>query len=581
MAFDGITIHALVNELNTKLSGGRLNKIAQTEKDEILCTIKAPGGQLRLLLSVNPTLPLAYITSSNKPAPLTAPMFCMLLRKHINNGRIIEITQPGLERIICIKIEHLDELGDLCTKYLIVELMGKHSNIIFTDENHVILDSIKRIHAGLSSVREVLPGRDYFIPNTANKRNPLDINRNDFVADIKSGSGIIGKSVYRTYTGISPVLAEEICERAGIDSALPVSDLSDDELLHLGTIFCNLMDDVKSCNFDYNIYYDDKRIPFEYSVVPFIMFSKYECKSFEDASDMLETYYAEKNNHTRIHQKSADLRQLINTILERDYKKYDLQLKQLEDTKKRDKYKIYGELLNVYGYDIEEGATSAILLNYYNNEEIEVPLDKDLSPHENSKKYFDKYNKLKRTHEALSELITGTRKEIEHLESILISLDIATDYDDLLQIREELALSGYTRKNGQSNNKMRHIKSKPLHYLSSDGYDIYVGKNNIQNEELTFKLANGNDWWFHAKGIPGSHVIVKSGGDELPDRTFEEAAALAAYYSKGKNQEKVEIDYVEKKAVKKVNGSAPGFVIYHTNYSMIISPDISGIKEIG
>ena len=289
----------------------------------------------------------------------------------------------------------------------------------------------------------------------------------------------------------------------------------------------------------------------------------------------METFYADKDIYTRIRQKSVDLRKVVNTVLERSRKKYDLQLKQLKDTDKRDKYKVYGELINTYGYGLAEGAGSLTALNYYTNEEITIPLDTQLTPLENAQKYFDRYNKLKRTYEALTELIKETREEMEHLESISTSLDIAVSEEDLTQIKQELTQFGYIKK--KQSGKKEKIKSKPFHYLSSDGFHIYIGKNNFQNEELTFKFASGNDWWFHAKGIPGSHVVVKTNGEELPDRAFEEAGRLAAYYSKGRQNDKVEIDYLEKKNVKKPNGSKPGFVVYYTNYSLVASPDISGL----
>ena len=253
-------------------------------------------------------------------------------------------------------------------------------------------------------------------------------------------------------------------------------------------------------------------------------------------------------------------------------------MKQMQDTGKKDKLKIYGELLNTYGYEVEAGAKSMEALNYYTNEMITIPLDPLLTPGENAKKYFDKYGKLKRTYEALSELTKETKEEIEHLESISTALDIALQEEDLVQIKEELTQSGYIRRKG--NTKKEKITSKPFHYISSDGFHIYVGKNNFQNDELTFQFAVGNDWWFHAKGIPGSHVVVKTNGEELPDRTFEEAGKLAAHYSKGKGQEKIEIDYTEKKNVKKPSGGKPGFVVYYTNYSLMIDSDIRGIQEV-
>ena len=249
----------------------------------------------------------------------------------------------------------------------------------------------------------------------------------------------------------------------------------------------------------------------------------------------------------------------------------------MKDTEKREKYKVYGELINTYGYNLESGCKSFQALNYYTNEEITIPLDPTMTPQENAKKYFDRYNKLKRTAQALEEQLQDTEEEIQHLESISTALDIALLESDLSQIKEELQEYGYIKKHFTGKKKAL-AKSKPLHYVSSDGYDIYVGKNNYQNEELTFKFATGNDWWFHAKKMAGSHVIVKSKNEELPDRTFEEAGRLAAYYSSGRTAPKVEIDYIQKKHVKKPNGSKPGFVVYYTNYSLMIEPDISGLK---
>ena len=296
-------------------------------------------------------------------------------------------------------------------------------------------------------------------------------------------------------------------------------------------------------------------------------------------SALLEHYYAEKNTLTRIRQKSADLRRIVQTALERNVKKYDLQLRQMKDTEKRETYRIYGELLNTYGYDAQPGAKSLEALNYYTNEMVTIPLDPTLSATENARKYFDKYGKLKRTCEALSSLTEEVRAEIDHLESVSAALDIALREEDLAQIKEELTESGYIRRKG--NSKKQKITSRPYHYISSDGFHMYVGKNNYQNDELTFKFATGNDWWFHARQMPGSHVIVKlENAEEMPDRTFEEAARLAAYYSRGRGHDKVEIDYIQKKHVKKPGGAKPGFVVYYTNFSMAIDSNIAGIQLV-
>ena len=578
MAFDGITIANIVHDLNQTILGGKINKIAQPENDELILTIKNNRTQYRLFLSASASLPLIYLTGNNKPGPLTAPNFCMLLRKHIGSGKIISITQPGMERVIRFEIEHLNEMGDLCTKYLIVEIMGKHSNIIFTNDNEQIIDSIKHVSAHMSSVREVLPGRPYFIPATQAKADPFQLTADILCEQILNKPAPTAKAIYTSVTGISPLIAEEICYRAGIDGGVPTDGLSSLEKLHLAHTFLRIMEDIRQGMFEPNIVYKGKE-PVEFASLKLTQYQDFSVTEFSSISELLETYYAEKNIVTKIRQKSVDLRKIVQTSLERNVKKYQLQQKQMKDTEKKDKYRIWGELINTYGYGLEPGIKFFEALNYYTNETVNIPLDPTLTPQENAKKYFDKYSKLKRTADALEKLLQETDSEIRHLESIATSLDIAVSEDDLIQIKEELTEYGYIRRKYTTGKKVK-ITSKPFHYVSSDGFHMYVGKNNYQNEELSFKFASGNDWWFHAKGQPGSHVIVKTNGEELPDRTFEEAGRLAAYYSKGRQAPKVEIDYTLKKNLRKPTGGKPGFVVYYTNYSLLIEPDITGIQQI-
>ena len=578
MAFDGITIANIVTELNQTITGGKINKIAQPENDELIITIKNQRKQYRLFLSASASLPLIYLTETNKPSPLTAPNFCMLLRKHIGSGKIIAIEQPGMERIIRFTIEHLNELGDLCTKYLIVEIMGKHSNIIFCNEEDQIIDSIKHVSAHMSSVREVLPGRPYFIPETQSKLNPFVLTEEIFQEKIFPRPVNVAKAIYTSITGISPLMAEEVCYRAGIDGGIPTDGLEDVERVHLAHTFLRMVDDIRDGHFEPNIIYKGKE-PEEFACFPLSQYQDYRAVSYPSIFPVLETYYAEKNIVTKMRQKTVDLRKIVQNALERNVKKYQLQQKQLKDTEKKEKYRVWGELLNTYGYEVEPGAKSMEALNYYTNEMIQIPLDETMTPQENAKKYFDKYSKLKRTKEALDTLLQETGDEIKHLESIAASLDIASSEEDLVQIKEEMMEYGYVKRKNTGGKKVK-VTSRPYHYISSDGYDIYVGKNNFQNDELSFKFASGNDWWFHAKGQPGSHVIVKSKNEELPDRTFEEAGKLAAYYSKGRQAPKVEIDYTQKKNLRKPTGGKPGFVVYYTNYSLLIEPDITGLQQI-
>ena len=573
MAFDGIVISNLTYELNTNLVGGRISKISMPEDNELIFTIKNNAKTYRLLVSASASLPLVYLTDVNKPAPKVAPAFLMLLRKYIGTAKINNIFQMGLERILCFELEHLNELGDLSHKRMYIEIMGKHSNIIFTDENNKIIDSIKRISANMSSLREVLPGREYFLPEELKKKDLLNTKLEEFIEILKSKEYPLSKSIYMNFAGISPLIAEEIILRASLLSQAPSTSLGELEYTHLFHTIQNLLEDINAHNFTPNIIYKGEEA-IEFSSINLYSYEgkEYKRESFDSVSKMLYDFYSSREAFVLNRQKSSDLRRIVNTALERASKKYDLQEKQLQDADKKDIYRVYGDLLNTYGYSLKGGESSFTTENFYDdNKEITIPLDKNKSAKENAKKYYDKYAKLSRTTKALSEEILKTKNDIEHLQSIQTALEVSSDDESLSQIRQELVDFGYIKKHSSA--KKQKIASHPYHYISSDGYDIYVGKNNYQNEELTFKVATGNDWWFHAKGIPGSHVILKSNNEEeLPDRAYEEAAALAAFYSKAKDADKVEVDYIQKKNIKKVAGAAPGFVIYHSNWSMVATP---------
>ncbi len=580
MAFDGFVISNLVSDMKKLLTGGRITKISQPEKDEIILTIKN-YNTYKLDISANASLPLMLFTEETKPAPLTAPGFCMLLRKHLNSARIIDIYQPDMERVVQIKIEHLDEMGDTKTKWLMVELMGKHSNIIFTDENLKIIDSIKHVSSFVSSVREVLPGRNYFIPNTTGKTDFRKTTLSAFCEKAESFNGPLSRFLYSDFTGFSPLISNEICYRAGEDATADISSVSKNSLEAVYEI-CRFFTDAAdvSC-FAPNIILKGSE-PIEFSCFELNIYntSDYTIKKYNDISSVLSEYYSMKDVISRINQKSAGLRKLVSNCIERVVHKYELQEKQIETTKKREKYKIYGELITTYGYSVEDGAKSMTCTNFYDGSEVTIPLDETIPVMANAKKYFDRYSKLKRTFEAASSQLEQSREELDHLLSIQASLDIALHENDLEDIRKELYEFGYIKKShikqdkkGKKNDK----KSRPFHYITPEGFHIYVGKNNYQNDEITFKTATGNDWWFHAKKVPGSHVLVKTDGNELPDSVFEAAASLAAYYSSVRKNDKVEIDYLQKKNVKKPSNAKPGFVVYYTNYSMMASPDISGL----
>lgn len=581
MAFDGFTMAALTNEFSSVLTEGRLLKVAQPEPDELLLSIKNNRKTYRLAISASPSLPLVYFTEESRVSPLTAPNFCMLLRKHLNGAKILSIKQIGLERVIEIKMENLNELGDLVHKSLIIEIMGKHSNIIFLDENRKIIDSIKHVSSLVSSVREVLPGRDYFIPNTKEKHNPFDLTTEQWMNEVVVQPVSVAKGLCNYFTGFSFTIAHEIAYRSGIDGDAPFASLNGNQLSCLYQEVKGIITKTKENIFTPEIVFDGKE-PVEFCAFQLTMYENMSHSSNDSMSHVVEQFYKEKEIIQRIRQKSTDLRKNVNTILERDRKKFQIQTKQLKDTEKRDKYKVYGELINTYGYQLTSEDKSLECVNYYDNTEVKIPIDNTLTVTENANKYFNRYNKLKRTFEAVTLQLKDTNEQIQHLETILTALDIARQEEDLVLIKQELIDSGYMKSHGGTKKKNSKAigKSKPIHYVSSDGYDMYVGKNNYQNDELTFKFATGNDWWFHSKNVPGSHVIIKCNNEEPPISTFEEAASLAAFYSKNKNSDKVEIDYTQKKNVKKPNGSKPGFVVYYTNYSMVATPDISNISEL-
>ena len=578
MAFDGICVAALVRELNNTLQDGRISRIVQPESDAILLHIKSREGARKLLLSANPSLPLAYLTEQNLSGPVQAPSFLMLLRKHIGGSRIVSVTQPDLERVIRIEIEHFNELGDLTHHSLILELMGKHSNIILVDEQEVITDAIRRIGGATSSVREVLPGRPYFIPNTQDKRSPLLVTEETFAAALAGWPGPVEKALGGRFTGISPQIAREL--RAELDGSESAAGLGPERRAQLFRIFSGLLDQVRNGAFSPQLYYHRGQLT-EFSVLPLQLYAAEEAVPYPGVSEMLSAYYAEKNAATRIRQRSTDLRHVVHQTMERDSRKRELMVKQLKDAEKRGKYRLYGELIQTFGYGLEAGAAELTAQNYYDdNKEIRIPLDPTLSPQENAARYYERYQKLKRTFDATTQQLAETDAELAYLRSVETALQLAEGEEDLSAIKAELVQGGYIRERRTGKKPARtKVQARPLHYRSSEGFDFYVGKNNLQNEAVTFELASGNDWWFHVKGIAGSHVIVKTGGRELSDRGFEEAAALAAWYSSAPKGAKTEVDYTRRKEIKKPASYKPGMVIYHTNYSMVAEPSVEGLTQ--
>ena len=589
MSFDGTVVAGITYELKTHLTGGYITKIAQPEKDALVLTVKNNRTQYRLFLSANASLPLAYITEESRKSPMTAPNFCMLLRKHLGSAKILDISQPGLERIIRIKTEHLDEMGDLSVKNLVIELMGKYSNIILLDDEEKVLDSIKHVSMLVSSVREILPGKSYFVPEQEGRINPLEAGIDYFTDIIVKKPMSIGKAIYTSLTGFSPQLANEICALSGLDADQSTASLNGE---NVGAIFDNFqkfINLIKKGEFAPTIYYGANLAPKAFAAFKLSIYSDMESKTFSDISSLLEEFYNSKDKTDRIRQKSTDLRKLITNAISRTANKLDIFAKQLRDTENRDKFRIYGELITTYGYQAKDGDKVLTCTDYYSGKEVNINLDTTIPVMANAKKYFDKYARLKRTYEAVLVQQEEAQAELNHLESIKMSLDIAENEEDLAEIRKELENAGYAKKNGINGKKgkAKEAKGTPLHFISSDGFDIYVGKNNIQNDYLTFKLASNSDWWFHSKKCAGSHVLLVTNGREVPDRPFEEAGKLAVHYSSVNTSSlpsgdgtKHEVDYVQKKEVKKPNGAKPGYVVYYTNYSLTADSDISGLKQI-
>ena len=585
MALDGFSISNIIYELKNTIMGGRVDKIYQPEKDEIIIQIRNKGNAYKLLLTANASSPRLNFTTIQKENPINAPLFCMVLRKHLSSGKIVGITQPNFERIVNIQVESINELGDYSIKTLVFEIMGKHSNIILIDDKNNILESIKHISFDKSSVREVLPGRTYTLPPSQDKKSPLDTNFEEFYNIIKNCIPTKTQQIiYKSYNGISPILASEICNNGNIDPSKNTEELSDNEIKSLYNSFNNIVTLNNKENFKPQIIYNENETVLDFTVFDFNIFNHLDKKYFSSISELLEFFYKSKDLTYRLNQKSQDLKRLISQNIERCAKKKEIQQKTLKDIENRDTLKLYGELITANIYAIKKGMTKVILNNFYseNFEEIEIRLDPNLTPAENAQKYFKKYNKEKRTFIALQDQIKQNDEELLYLESVLSSVNACTDEYDIKEIRTELAEQGFLKrqKNNKNNKQKNNKKAKPLHYISTDGFHIYVGKNNTQNDELTLRFAKPLDMWFHTKDIAGSHVIVVSEGKEIPNSTLNEAANLAAYYSKASNSSLVPVDYTPKKFVKKPNGAKPGMVIYETNKTAYITPNEKLIENL-
>lgn len=579
MALDGIAVRALVAQFNREIIGTKVDKIYQPERDEITISLRTPNGTQKLLLSASSSNPRAHFSDASKKNPLSAPMFCMLLRKHLCSGKLISVRQNALERSIDFCIESYTELGDLTSKHLIVEIMGKYSNIILTDDAGKILDSIKHIDITLSSLRQILPGLNYMPPPPQDKINPLLCSYDD-ISDIIFGADEkikADKLILQSFEGISPLVAREICYRAFDNTDAVILSLSPDMKKVLCDTILKVFDDIKNERFTPCVIYDKSSgKPLDFCALEITQYEDMArvemCNSISDA---VMIYYATRDGEERKKQKSASLTKLISNNIDRCAKKIVLLGQTIDAARDRDKHKLYADLITANLYRIKEGDKVALVQNFYSEEceDVTIPLDNSVTPQQNAQRYYKKYNKAKIAQEQAEKQLVIAREELLYLESVMQNIALATDEEDISAIREELFAQGYV--NRQSRDKKKNqTPSKPMHFISSDGFDIYVGKNNTQNDYVTLRFANSLDLWFHTKTFAGSHTIIKLGVDkDVPDRTIFEAATLAAYYSSAKNSPKVEVDYTHIKNVKKPAGAKPGMVIYEHYKTLYVAPD--------
>ncbi|SCI73134.1 Fibronectin-binding protein A N-terminus (FbpA) [uncultured Clostridium sp.] len=577
MAFDGLVVHAISDELSSKLVGGKIDKVYQPENDEIVLHIRNNKENFKLVLSASASNPRVYLSANyKKENPINAPMFCMLLRKYIQSGNIVSVSQVGFERIIKITVESLDELKAKTTKDIIIEIMGRHSNIILTHEENKIVDSIKRIPPSVSRVRQLLPGMTYVLPPAQDKLNPLDkISKDKFKETISDFDGSISKCIYSKFLGISPIVSKEICFRSNLDISKPASSIDGINFDNLYKEFSNVIFNIKDGNYNPCLAIDssiDKLIDF--SSIDLTLFDSLKVVHDESISSIIESFYANKDAKERINQRASDFKKSISIKLDRLYNKLKKQKIELKESDNANIYKIKGELITAYIYMIEKGMDFVEVQNFYEEDcpLIKIDLNKNLTPSENAQKYFKRYNKLKHAKKEITAQVELSLEEINYLENIILSIDNCDNLAELDDIKEELQKLGYMRGKIKSKKDKNNLTTKPNEFLSSDGFTILVGKNNKQNDFLTLKIANNDDLWMHTKNIPGSHVIIKTEGKEIPESTIFEGAMLAAFFSKSKMSSQVPVDYTLKKNVKKPNGSKPGMVIYETNSTIYVTP---------
>lgn len=582
MAYDGLFFRSLVNELSATLVGGKIDKIHQPEKDELLVLVRADAHNYKLKISADASLPYLSLSDEKKENPMQAPMFCMLLRKHLSGGRIIAIRQMGLERVIEIEIESRDELGDLSTKILCIEIMGKHSNIIlYQQSDFKILESIKRISAAMSRSRQIYPGIPYTPPPFDKKDLLVELPTLDM---LRASDLLVHKYLVKTWQGFSPSSAQWLLFGTDLPTDLVLCDWHSQPLEKLIVLLKAFQLKLINNTYEYALFYDDDHFEKPLEVlcfVPQVLKQGSRLRPFDSAVQLTNAFFGSKDHSNRIDQKGAHMRKSVSQRLEKTYLKQSKLQEDFENAEHSEQYKVLGELILANLYRIEKGMSRAEVENYYADpvETLVIELDLRLSPSENAQRYFKRYNKAKTGQIEILKQLDETQSEILYLEQVLSAIDNSNDTETLDEIRTELADQGYLKRKVAAY-KAKKMKLSYLQYVSADGFEILVGKNNYQNDYLTLKLASNKDLWLHTKLIPGSHVIVRTNGEEVPETTLLEAALLASYHSKGRLSGQVPIDYTLVKNVSKPSGAKPGMVIYQTNKTLYVTPDLSLIEKI-
>jgi len=577
-----VVTKCVVSELSDLLVGGRVEKIFQPEADEIIMNVRSKGQNLKLLLSASANYARVHVTGSSKENPSTPPVFCMLLRKHLSGGKIVNVTFHDFERLIAVHIESTNEMGDTSVKTLFTEIMGRHSNIILVNSENKIIDAIKHVDIEVSSLREVMPAREYLPPPSQDKTSPFQLDIGAFI-DKAVFSSVMSMEKYllENIKGFSPLLCREICFRAGVDGKTPCTDIPGYKYEDLKKVMSGLVSDIMGGSFSPCIIFDTSSKPVDFHCLIMEQYGK--VKYLPSISTVLDEYYSQKDNIERLKQKKSDVLKVLNNNISRCNKKMALQQEKLRDVADRETLRLYGELITANIYSIPRNLKKVSLLNYYSEDGsyVEVPLDENLLPQDNAQRYFRRYTKAKSAYTYTSRQLEETLKELEYLESVLQMLENCYTLQEIDEIRQELIEQGYISSRKAGSSKKHSRQSEPLKFKSSDGLDIFVGRNNRQNDQLTLKTASTNDIWLHTRNIPGSHVIIKKLQHDIPDSTLLEAAVLAAYHSKARLSSNVPVDYTTVKNVKKPGGAKPGMVIYENFKTIIVTPDEAVVKKLG